>query len=195
MSDNGDKNAPEAEPKPEEKTANPPIEIKVKDQNGNETFFKIKSATKLCKVFDAYCDRQSLDRRAMRFFFDGTRIQEDDTPSKLEMEGGDMIDAMLEQTGGAAEDGNGESSGQEKPERMTIKVKEQNGDGMEFKCKSSTPLSKLMDAYCNSQGRDNDSLRFFTPDGKRVNRDDTPGSLNLEDGDLLDCHEEQQGGS
>ena len=35
-----------------------------------------------------------------RFIFDGERVKEDDTPESLEMENGDEIDAMVEQTGG-----------------------------------------------------------------------------------------------
>ena len=33
-------------------------------------------------------------------FFDGERIKDDDTPDTLEMENGDEIDVMVEQTGG-----------------------------------------------------------------------------------------------
>ena len=35
-----------------------------------------------------------------RFIFDGERIKESDTPETLEMENGDEIDVMVEQTGG-----------------------------------------------------------------------------------------------
>jgi len=36
----------------------------------------------------------------LRFFMDGDRIREDDTPETLKLEDGDQIDCMLEQTGG-----------------------------------------------------------------------------------------------
>ena len=49
---------------------------------------------------DAYCQRQGLSNNQCRFIFDGERIKEDDTPSTLEMENGDEIDVMVEQTGG-----------------------------------------------------------------------------------------------
>ena len=80
------------------------------------------------------------------------------------------------------------------PQRMSIKVKDANGYEVEFKCKSTTVLKKLMDAFCHERGRKPDSVRFFTPDGKRVTSTDTPQSLALEDGDLIEVHEEQQGG-
>lgn len=51
-----------------------------------------------------------------------------------------------------------------------------------------------MDGYCAYLGREPKTLRFFAPDGKRINENDTPTSLELEDGDLLDAHEPQTGG-
>ena len=49
---------------------------------------------------DAYCTRQGLANNQCRFIFDGERIKDDDTPDTLEMENGDEIDVMVEQTGG-----------------------------------------------------------------------------------------------
>ena len=87
-----------SEAKPEQKAGT--LDIKIKDQQENETFFKIKNHTKFGKVFDAYCDRQSLARNTVRFLFEGTRVQDTDTPESLDLEDGDMIQAMLEQVGG-----------------------------------------------------------------------------------------------
>ena len=76
------------------------LNIKVKAQDGTEIFFKIKKSTQLKKLMDAYCQRQGLSNNQCRFIFDGERIKEDDTPDTLEMENGDEIDVMVEQTGG-----------------------------------------------------------------------------------------------
>jgi small ubiquitin-related modifier len=114
--------APEA--KPEDNQAPKHINIKVKDMNEGETFFKIKPTTKLSKVIEAFCQRHAVDRTGVRFLFEGSRIQDDDTPASLEMDDGDMIEAMIEQTGG----GGGEvEEEEEEPQRMTIKVR--NADG------------------------------------------------------------------
>eukprot|EP00347_Sterkiella_histriomuscorum_P000970 403373831 len=78
----------------------PHINIKVKSQDGTEIFFKIKRTTQLKKLMDAYCNRQGLSINQCRFIFDGERLKDDDTPDKLEMENGDEIDVMVEQTGG-----------------------------------------------------------------------------------------------
>lgn len=76
------------------------INIKVKAQDGTEIYFKIKRTTQLKKLMDAYCTRQGLSNNQCRFIFDGERIKDDDTPDTLEMENGDEIDVMVEQTGG-----------------------------------------------------------------------------------------------
>ncbi|KAL6553391.1 Small ubiquitin-related modifier 2 [Orobanche gracilis] len=77
------------------------INLKVKGQDGNEVFFRIKRSTQLKKLMNAYCDRQSVDFSSIAFLFDGRRLRAEQTPNELEMEDGDEIDAMLHQTGGA----------------------------------------------------------------------------------------------
>ncbi|XP_073155372.1 small ubiquitin-related modifier 1 isoform X1 [Henckelia pumila] len=77
------------------------INLKVKGQDGNELFFRIKRNTQLKKLMNAYCERQSVDINSIAFLFDGRRIRAEQTPDELEMEDGDEIDAMLHQTGGA----------------------------------------------------------------------------------------------
>jgi len=77
------------------------INVKVKAQDGTEIYFKIKRTTQLKKLMEAYCQRQGLTMNQCRFIFDGEKLKEDDSPEKLEMENGDEIDVMVEQTGGA----------------------------------------------------------------------------------------------
>ncbi|KAL2322706.1 hypothetical protein Fmac_027085 [Flemingia macrophylla] len=89
----------EEDKKPTEQGAH--INLKVKGQDGNEVFFRIKRSTQLKKLMNAYCDRQSVDFNSIAFLFDGRRLRAEQTPDELEMEDGDEIDAMLHQTGGA----------------------------------------------------------------------------------------------
>ncbi|KAL9254323.1 Small ubiquitin-related modifier 2-like protein [Drosera capensis] len=88
----------------EDKKPNDPsaahINLKVKGQDGNEVFFRIKRGTQLKKLMNAYCDRSSVEFNSIAFLFDGRRLRPDQTPDDLEMEDGDEIDAMLHQTGG-----------------------------------------------------------------------------------------------
>jgi hypothetical protein len=71
-------------------------------QNNNEVFFKIKRATQLRKLMDAYCQRQGKDEKTVRFLYDGVRLKPDSTPEEMEMEDGDSIDVMVAQIGGAS---------------------------------------------------------------------------------------------
>jgi hypothetical protein len=47
-----------------------------------------------------------------------------------------------------------------------------------FKIKHSTPLKKLMEAYCEKQGKQLNSVRFLF-DGNRVQPTDTPMTVRL----------------
>ncbi|KAL5562115.1 hypothetical protein UlMin_031862 [Ulmus minor] len=90
----------EEDKKPGDQVAH--INLKVKGQDGNEVFFRIKRSTQLRKLMTAYCDRQSVEMNSIAFLFDGRRLRAEQTPDELEMDDGDEIDAMLHQTGGSA---------------------------------------------------------------------------------------------
>ena len=83
-----------------EKTSTSHLSLRVIGQDGKEVYFKIKSSTKLGKLMKAWCQRQSVSENSVRFIIDGERVNEDDTPESLELEDGDIIDAVLQQTGG-----------------------------------------------------------------------------------------------
>jgi len=76
------------------------VSLKVVNADGAEVYFKIKRATQLKKLMDAYCKKQGIQRSAVRFLYDGQAIDDSKTPDDLEMEDDDVIDAMVEQTGG-----------------------------------------------------------------------------------------------
>ncbi|KAH0520973.1 Small ubiquitin-related modifier 2 [Microtus ochrogaster] len=76
------------------------INLKVAGQDGSVVQFKIKRHTPLSKLVKAYCERQGLSMRQIRFRFDGQSINERDTPAQLEMEDEDTIDVFQQQTGG-----------------------------------------------------------------------------------------------
>ena len=60
---------------------------------GDETFFKVKTTTKLQKVFDAYATAR-YPGRDLRFLLDGKRLNGDQTPADVDMEDGDQIDVF-----------------------------------------------------------------------------------------------------
>jgi small ubiquitin-related modifier len=58
-------------------------------------YFKMmKKKTALKKLMEAYCASESLQMDQVRFLFSGNRVRENQTPEELEMEDGDVIDAM-----------------------------------------------------------------------------------------------------
>ncbi|KAJ2725695.1 SUMO protein smt3 [Coemansia sp. Benny D115] len=79
-------------------------------------------------------------------------------------------------------------------EHINIKVVASDGSEVMFKIKRSTKLSKLMQAYCTRQGKAYGTVRFLA-DGDRINGDDTPDILGMEDGDSIDAMTEQVGGN
>ncbi|GMM29426.1 SUMO family protein [Martiniozyma asiatica (nom. inval.)] len=84
-----------------------------------------------------------------------------------------------------------------KPEPSDTHINLKVSDGTAevfFKIKRSTQLKRLMDAFCKRQGRKPESLRFIY-DGQRVQEHDTPETLDMEEGDVIEAHREQVGGS
>jgi len=76
---------------------------------------------------------------------------------------------------------------------INIKVLTSSGEEVFFKIKRNTKLSKLQAAYANKVGKDVGTIRFLY-DGNRINDDDTPASLEMEDNDTIDVMVEQVGG-
>jgi hypothetical protein len=106
-------------------------------------------------------------------------------------------------------------------EHLNIKVTDNNNEVF-FKIKRTTQLKKLMDAFCDRQGKNIASVRFLF-DGQRVQPTDNPetvrdcnlvrldwrtncpfqhrlsntdktSQLDMQDGDTLEVHQEQIGG-
>ncbi|MCO5598787.1 hypothetical protein L7F22_052886 [Adiantum nelumboides] len=62
------------------------LNIKVKDADGNEVFFKVKKHTRLSKLKRAYAERMGKPENAVRFITaDGTRIGDDDTADTVSL--------------------------------------------------------------------------------------------------------------
>ncbi|KAA8894086.1 ubiquitin-related domain-containing protein [Sphaerosporella brunnea] len=78
-------------------------------------------------------------------------------------------------------------------EHLNIKVTDGNNEVF-FKIKRTTQLKKLMDAFCDRQGKAPNSVRFLF-DGTRVQGTDSPDTLDMQDGDTLEVHQEQIGGA
>lgn len=73
---------------------------------------------------------------------------------------------------------NGAPTGGDAPpsEHLNIKVTDNNNEVF-FKIKRSTKLEKLMNAFCERQGKDPKTVRFLF-DGQKVTPGDTPDGVS-----------------
>jgi len=70
------------------------LTIRIRDQVGEETFFKIRRSTVMQKVFEAYAERKQVRRRSLRFVVSGQTVTDDDTAISLELVHQDAIDVI-----------------------------------------------------------------------------------------------------
>ena len=80
-------------------TTSSSLNIRINDLTGEKTYFKVKTTTKLDKIFNAYATRKGVAATDLRFLFSGVRVRGDQTPAGIDMEEGDMLDCMAEQGG------------------------------------------------------------------------------------------------
>ena len=78
-----------------ENRAEAPITLKVRDQSGEEMFFKVKKGTAMKKIMQAFADRKGVSLEVLRFTIDGTRVNAEDTPMMLSRVDGDLIEVMM----------------------------------------------------------------------------------------------------
>jgi hypothetical protein len=69
----------------------------------------------------------------------------------------------------------------------------QTGEETFFKIKRTTKMSKVFETYASRKGVQAASLRFML-DGERIEANQTPKMLELDDQDQIDCMLEQMGG-
>jgi len=78
-------------------------------------------------------------------------------------------------------------------EYIKLKVVGQDNSEVHFKVKMTTNMGKLKKSYAERQGVSVATLRFLF-DGKRINDDETPKQLEMEDNDTIEVYQEQVGG-
>ena len=68
----------------------PSLNIRLhKVPEGDEVVFRVKTTTKLQRLFDAYALRKGIDVGSLRFLLDGKRLNGDQTPEDVDVEDGD----------------------------------------------------------------------------------------------------------
>ena len=62
--------------------------------------FKVKKKTPFEKIYKALSDRYGVPEDQFRLIFDGERLKGEQTAKMVELEDGDMIEAVIQQQGG-----------------------------------------------------------------------------------------------
>ena len=75
------------------------LNIRIRDITGEETFFKVKTTTKLDKVFNAFATRKGVAATDLRFLLDGARVSGIQTVADIGMKDDDQIDCMCRLSG------------------------------------------------------------------------------------------------
>jgi small ubiquitin-related modifier len=79
--------------------SNEQLNIKVKDADGNEVFFKVKKHTRLAKLKKAYAEKMGKSENSVRFITsDGNRIADEDTAETVRLGGKDDAHASHRRT-------------------------------------------------------------------------------------------------
>merc|ERR1712020_282080 len=78
-------------------------------------------------------------------------------------------------------------------EYIKLKVVGQDSNEIHFRVKQTTQMGKLKKSYSERVGVPVTSLRFLF-DGRRINDDETPKALEMEQDDVIEVYREQTGG-
>ena len=70
----------------------------------------------------------------------------------------------------------------------------QDSNEIHFRVKQTTQMGKLKKSYSERVGVPVTSLRFLF-DGRRINDDETPKALEMEQDDVIEVYQEQTGGA
>lgn len=78
-------------------------------------------------------------------------------------------------------------------EYIKLKVVGQDSNEIHFRVKMTTQMGKLKKSYSERVGVPVASLRFLF-DGRRINDEETPKALEMENDDVIEVYQEQTGG-
>ena len=157
------------------------IKLDVRSEDGGKISFKLKQNVSLSKLRMSYSERVGLPVSSLRFFVNGSRIN-DQTPMELKIEDGEEVDVFREQ--------GGKSQGN----IIKLVVRSEDGGELSVRVNRTASLGNLRKFYSEQCLKlPVSSVRFFV-DGKRIN-DETPDQLEIEDGGVVEVFREQGGKS
>ncbi|KAJ3045567.1 hypothetical protein HDV00_009224 [Rhizophlyctis rosea] len=153
------------------------ITIKVRCDEG-EVSFKIPPTTPMKRLMEKFCERRGVQLEKTNFLYDGQRLTGNETAEQLDMEEEDSIDAVeIHELG----------------PRITLQFNSPNGNVRIMRIRTKAPLGTVMAEYWEREGIFSTQIRFLYQ-GVRLQLDQTPEQLEMEDGDSVDVAYEQLGG-
>ena len=127
------------------------IVVKVR-ADGEETMFKIKQGTKMRKIFSSYANVKGISLDSARFTLNGRTIGHDQTAAEVGLQNEDVIDCTVVDDSNNETTGNNEATVDNSDSgKITIGIKDQDGDITHFKINRTTKMKKVFVAYCNKK--------------------------------------------
>eukprot|EP00742_Colponemidia_sp_Colp-10_P010312 GILJ01011319.1.p1 GENE.GILJ01011319.1~~GILJ01011319.1.p1 ORF type:complete len:529 (-),score=77.10 GILJ01011319.1:50-1636(-) len=172
--------------------------IKVRLDN-ETTKVKCRTTTKMEKILEHFCSLRRLDPSKVRLWFDGLQLQPSQTPSGLDMEDDDMLDASTignaalpataptpPSTSAASLPLSSSSSRPASPSAVALIIKIRLNDEQPTRVKvlKSTTFDRILAGFCKQKGLDPSHIRLYF-DGLEVGRQQTPEQLDVEADDLF----------
>ena len=159
-------------------TALPVPHLTINLKEGRDVMrFKVNSTTKLKRVMDIVAARTGRSRPALRFWIDGAEIDDNDTPKSLEMVDEDIVEVHSEQ-----------------PSRYKLSISFKDGDDeLFFRVPRDLEMKQVLDKYAEHSGKSRAGLRFAIEEAwiQTIQDTDTPETLEMVDGDVVNVHHEQ----
>jgi small ubiquitin-related modifier len=148
-------------------TAKKSITLRVSDGSGEVAFFEVKTSTEMSKLFNCYANLKGVCVSALRFVFDGVKVEPTDTAVSHGMQHNDIIEVV-----------NHTHFGSSSKNILTISIRNTDREVTYYKLKASTHMSKLFDNYAKRKGVCARSLDFYYKNVK-VEPTNTPTNLDM----------------
>ncbi|XP_070489799.1 uncharacterized protein [Chironomus tepperi] len=153
------------------------IKMRLNGPKTSEYEFKFRQHSSFQKITNIFCECLDLCLKDVEFLYEGKHVHENDTLTSLDIKDGETIEVMKTQTQKVdiPEDNN----------YIKLKVMVSATSAIEFKTSRNDPLKKLMHVFCDRKNLSRRNTGFLY-DEVRIKDDDTPKSLDMEDGDTIE---------
>ena len=117
------------------------ITLRIRSQAGDDTYFKLRKATKMQKVFAGYASKKGLAEHSLRFRYGLEWISPQTTVEMLQLDDNDVIEVFSENDVKSADmDSNGNSKHLSSPENVMESMKAAILNELEENLNSTLPV-------------------------------------------------------